>query len=403
VGFGRNLLQSYQSAERPVSSVSSVSSDPSVPSHHVVTFTDVAEELKTKYNVEESITSTALDILALYLKGQKILHIEAKTLCEKRLHSLMLPSIKISSICAILNFALQNVSYGTIAVSSCNVFNAFLMTLVSYLKLDAKAQTHQSAAYKYQKLESYCEFISGRVLFFANTEEISTIVNDIHNRVLEIKESSTFILPESIRHRFNTIYSTNVFTLVKAIQNKEIIIINRLKVILQKIQKISQEQQQMKSKHREQMAELLTLEQESVAHTMNHYRILRDHMHQQAKSIMYRDFPLMEEDSKSYEEKMNELMEEMDVKQIEQGIEEIQVRRREKEREKKEEIRGMEEKQEVWIARKEALEKEKIEALEEVIEFRTEYLNLNETFDDELQKDRVKQKRCCDVCSWCKT
>ncbi len=191
--------------------------------NHMVSFIQVAEELKTTYNFEESITSTSLDILALYLKGQKILHMEAKTLCEKRLNTIMLPAIVISSICAILNFALNGTSYGPILVSCFNVANAFLMTLISYLKLDAKAQLHQSSAYKYQKLEALCEFNSGRVLFFKETENIIKLVDEIHNRVLEIKESNQFILPEQIRHRFHIIFSTNLFTLVKEIQNQEIL------------------------------------------------------------------------------------------------------------------------------------------------------------------------------------
>jgi hypothetical protein len=191
--------------------------------------------------------------------------------------------------------------------------------------------------------------------------------------------------------------------LVKGIQNKEIIIINRLKVLIQKIQQTQHEQQQIKLKHHEQIAELVTLEQDSVAHTMNYYSLLRDQMRHQAKSTMYRDFYNIEEHSKPYEEKMNELMEEMEVKQIEQGLEEIHMRRREKEKEKKEEIRIKEEKLEALKKQVEELEIEKIRALEEVIEFRTEYLNLNETFDEELRKDRIKQKQFCDICSWCKT
>jgi len=110
------------------------------------------------------------------------------------------------------------------------------MSLISYLKLDAKAQLHQSSAYKYQKLEALCEFNSGRVLFFKETDDIIQLVDEIHNRVLEIKESNQFILPEQVRHRFHVIFSTNVFTLVKDIQNKEILLINDLKVIIQKMQ-----------------------------------------------------------------------------------------------------------------------------------------------------------------------
>ena len=48
-------------------------------------------------------------------------------------------------------------------------------------------------------------------------------MDEIQTKVMEIKESNQFVLPESIRYRFNEIFTTNVFTLVKEIQNDEII------------------------------------------------------------------------------------------------------------------------------------------------------------------------------------
>ena len=54
------------------------------------------------YNNEASANSMALDILSVYLKGQKILYIEAKSYCEVRLNALMLPAIVISAATTVL-------------------------------------------------------------------------------------------------------------------------------------------------------------------------------------------------------------------------------------------------------------------------------------------------------------
>ena len=117
----RGSLMSAYSSQTPARPAASFASplqsyipDAKTNQDHVVTFSEIVEELKSKYNFEESVTSTSLDILALYLKGQKILHTESKTLCEKRLNSLMLPAIIISSVCAILNFAVEGTSYGPV-------------------------------------------------------------------------------------------------------------------------------------------------------------------------------------------------------------------------------------------------------------------------------------------------
>lgn len=167
-------------------------------------------------------SSNALDVLALYIKGQKLLYTEAKTYCEQQLNFLMLPAIFISCVGSIFSFLSDRYVDGPLIVASLNGFNAFLLALISYLKLDAKAQAHKTSAYKFDKLESMCEFNSGKFMFFANEDkEIMSVVEKIEMEVKEIKETNQFILPESIRYEFTFTYSTNVFMLVKKIQSLE--------------------------------------------------------------------------------------------------------------------------------------------------------------------------------------
>ena len=174
--------------------------------------------------------SNALDVLALYIKGQKLLYTEAKKYCQQQLNSLMLPAIFISCVGSIFSFLSKNYTSGALIIASLNGFNAFLLALISYLKLDAKAQAHKTSAYKFDKLESMCEFNSGRFMFFnTKVEDIEAVVDKIESDVREIKETNQFILPESIRYEFAFTYSTNVFMLVKKTQSIESSEIRNLK------------------------------------------------------------------------------------------------------------------------------------------------------------------------------
>ena len=364
--------------------------------HHMVTFTQVAEELKNNYNFEESITSTSLDILALYLKGQKILHMEAKTLCEKRLNTLMLPAIFISSLCAILNFALNGTTYGPVLVSCFNVANAFLMSLISYLKLDAKAQLHQSSAYKYQKLEALCEFNSGRVLFFKETDDIIQLVDEIHNRVLEIKESNQFILPEQVRHRFHVIFSTNVFTLVKDIQNKEILLINDLKVIIQKMQYFRGLRQKELEHVKTINSQIDSLHEEEKNWQLGKMAIIDRYV---SEEVDYRltqlppDTPMLRSAVEaSVDRAVITKIVEKDLTHIKDKVAAA------------EEERVMAQHKLIELdASRDQLEAQKVTAIKKAIEHRKEYLSLSNTFDTELKDDRDKQKTRWDLCRWCKT
>lgn len=188
--------------------------------------------------------STSMDILAVYIKAQKMLYTEAKVYCEQQLNMLMLPAIFISALCTIISLALQNESSGPYIVSSFAAVNSFILALISYLKLDGKAEAHKTSAYQYSKLLTICEFQSGKIMFFkrddskdyyeALYDEMLTLVMDIQKRIEEIQETNKFILPQYIRYNFRKLHEQNLFSKVKKLQLDELGLLNDLKISLRK-------------------------------------------------------------------------------------------------------------------------------------------------------------------------
>ena len=201
--------------------------------------------LKEAFNYKESNGSMICDIIAMYLKGQKILYTEAKTLCEQRLNYLMIPTIVITALCAggppalqvlitalcaVIGSVLKEYSYSSTIVSSLNGLNFLFLTLINYLKLDAKSEAHRISAYNFDKIQSKLEFNSGKILFIVGEIALlPQLINDTEKDVREIKESNQFTLPESIRYDYPVLNNINVFAEVKKIQSAETILINRLK------------------------------------------------------------------------------------------------------------------------------------------------------------------------------
>jgi len=110
--------------------------------------------------------SSALDILASYLKGQKIIYMESKFNCETHLNCYMMPAILFSTVATVLSSFVDQYSWGSLFIASLNGIIAFLLAVVNYLKLDAASEAHKISSHQYDKLQSTVEFTSGSILLF---------------------------------------------------------------------------------------------------------------------------------------------------------------------------------------------------------------------------------------------
>ena len=199
-------------------------------------FKDVNKFIISNYNPNNVNNSNILDIIAVYVKGQKILYTEAKTTCEQRLSFLMLPSIFFTVVCSISNLLLQDYGYNNLITSVLNGAIAFILAVINYLKLDARAEAHRGSAYKYDKLLSYIEFQSAKQLFLTEAKNnMYDIVETIEKNISEIKETNQFVLPEIIRYNFPKLSNSNLFTEVKKIGTNEMLFINDLSNIMRDI------------------------------------------------------------------------------------------------------------------------------------------------------------------------
>ena len=213
--------------------------------HDLTTISYVKRFMNEDYSDAGFNMSTSMDILAVYIKAQKILYTEAKVYCEQQLNMLMLPAIFISALCTLLSLALQGIYAGPYIISGLTAVNSFILALISYLKLDAKAEAHKTSAYHYTRLLTICEFQSGKIMFFKRDDnkeyyenlynEIFNLVKEIEKRIEEIQDTNKFMLPQYIRYNFRTLNEQNLFSTVKNLQLRELEYLNDLKISIRKL------------------------------------------------------------------------------------------------------------------------------------------------------------------------
>lgn len=190
-------------------------------SFHKLTFQDVKRSLD-KYYEKDDKYSDELDLLTIYLNGQKNIYIQAKQLTQWKLNCLLFPSILGSTIISFFAPFIHDYKWSGIFIASINAMITICISLVRYLKLESHIDSYGQLVEHYDKLENSLQITTSKLFFLENKKEKSEIllkkIEEFDEKMNEIKNSIQVVIPTELKRCFPIVYHIHVFSFIKRIE-----------------------------------------------------------------------------------------------------------------------------------------------------------------------------------------
>ena len=204
-------------------------------------YNDIEKSL-SKYYVNDNKYSSKIDILITFLKGQKNIFLQSKSVTQMKLNILMFPILVISSFIALSAPFLQNNSWSGGFISGLNIIISTFISIMNYMKYETKIEMFTQLASNYDKMEISLEISNSKLLFIDNENEKNVLVlsklNEVEDKINELKEIYNIFIPDEVRQIFPIICNLNILSLIKKMEKYRKNLIHKFKDIKNEIRYI---------------------------------------------------------------------------------------------------------------------------------------------------------------------
>lgn len=179
---------------------------------------------------------TEIDFLTTYMKGQKNLYTQAKNNAQWKLNCLMIPCLLLTCGISVINpfIGCEN-DFHLAILSGLNALVALFISIINYSKLESSTQIFFFMANQYDKYETILEMTNSKLMVIDNENDKKSLIldriNEIEEKIIEMKESNQILLPESIKFIFPIISHINIFSFIKRVQNHRQSLLNEMRNI----------------------------------------------------------------------------------------------------------------------------------------------------------------------------
>jgi hypothetical protein len=203
-------------------------------------FSDIEKAVYKYYEMDiQQPSSSEIDILITFIKGQKQLYIESKNMTQMRLNALTFPTLFLSAMLTITSPFLSCNPWNLEITSGLNAIVTFFFSLINYLKWETSVQSYSQMASHLENIQTSLELTNSKLILLKNDKEVSELVlnkfNEIETKLNEYKMHNGILIPEEVKSNFPIISYVNIFSFIKKNKMYKTKLIERLRNVKNEI------------------------------------------------------------------------------------------------------------------------------------------------------------------------
>lgn len=211
------------------SSVSSNSSENSRrTTYKKLTYEEVAHSLYK--NLKQDKLFSELDILITFIKGQKHIYSQSFYITQQKVHLLVFPSLFITSVIMVIAPVIQPYHWSGYLLTGLNALLTLFISILNFWNLQDTMSQYNSFATHFDRLETSLVMTRNQIYLVEDVKEQTEIIIDklreTENRMMEIKDSTSILIPTEIKSQTPIISNFDVFAFIHKMeqQNKTMIL-----------------------------------------------------------------------------------------------------------------------------------------------------------------------------------
>lgn len=237
-----NIETHYPLYSNSPSSISSNSSEENSKktTYKKLTYEEVAHSLQKHYKQDKLFSE--LDILITFVKGQKHIYSQSFYITQQKVHLLVFPSIFITSVIMVIAPIIQEYRWSGYLMTGLNAILTLFISILNFWNLQYTMTQYNSYATHFDRLETSLIMTRNHLFLLEDTKEQMDIIlakwRETENRMMEMKESTSILIPTEIKHQTPFISNFDIFAFIHKLEQRNKTMMIRYKDIKNEIRYI---------------------------------------------------------------------------------------------------------------------------------------------------------------------